>query len=232
MFMETTKNKKILSGIFIVLVLAVAFYFMYNKNKKSITVNSDAVSTTTVGGTNTKVLGSGDYTITQVPIENKKRVPAPDLNRVVVFGKTVNLTEEVKKIVTDKITTLQSDLKKDNTNLNNWLSLGLYQKMAGDYEGAVITWKYVGEVANKDFISFGNLGDLYGYYLHDNAMAEMYYKKAIANAPTQSYLYVQLAMLYKDVFNDLDKARAVIVDGLKKLPDNQSLIETRDNMLK
>lgn len=229
--METTKIQKIFIGGGLVLVILGGFYFLNKNNSKNNNMNNSQVSTTTDSGIVLDSGNDGQYTITQVPIEERKPIPVPDLDRKIIFGSSVSLTEEVRKIVTDKILALQAELKKDKNNLNNWISLGLYQKMAGDYAGAVMSWKYVGEVADKDFVSFGNLGDLYGYYLRDNGMAEMYYKKAISNAPTQSYLYVQLAMLYKDVFKDMDKARAIIESGLKVIPSDQSLIETKNNLI-
>lgn len=229
--MEITKTQKIFIGAVVVMVLVFGFYLVKRERSIDKVIESD-MSTTTNTAIKLSTNGNDSYTVTQVPIENNKPVSVPDLDRKVIFGTDISLTEEVKKIVTEKITGLQTELKKDKTNLNNWLDLGLYQKMAGDYNGAIITWKYVGNVANKDYVSFGNLGNLYGYYLHDNGMAEMYYKKAIENGPTQSYLYVQLAMFYVDVFKDMSKAQAILDQGLKKIPGDKSLLETKDNLEK
>lgn len=227
--MEDSKKNKIFIGLMVVFFIIFGFYLLNKTIKNNGVKIEDKIATTTddhiVLNTDKK-----NYTITQIPTKNTNQTIVPSLNRKVIFGDSVNLTQEVRMMVTDKIVSLQSELTKDKTNLNNWVSLGLYQKMAGDYEGAVISWKYVGQVANKDFVSFGNLGDLYGYYLHDNGLAETYYKKAIENGPTQSYLYVQLAMLYKDVFSDMMKARAIIEEGLRRIPNNPSLIEVKNRL--
>ncbi len=226
--MDSSKNK-IYTGFFVVLVLLAGFYMLMKRNKAEEKIIDNNVATSTDKGVVLDT-NSSDYTVEQVPIENKKQVSTPDLNRKVVFGSDVSLTVEVRKMVTEKILSLQNNLKKDKTNLNDWINLGLYQKMAGDYDGAVLSWKYVGEVANKDFISYGNLGDLYGYYLHNNALSETYYRKAIENGPTNSYLYVQLAMFYKDVFKDMTKAQAILDEGLKRIPNDPSLLETKNNL--
>jgi tetratricopeptide (TPR) repeat protein len=190
------------------------------------------MSTTTVKvipGTNIVVEGKGDYTITPIPVKTEKPILVPDLNRPVIFLASLNLADDVKKILIDKINVLQVNLKNNSNDINSWIDMGIYQKMAGDYAGAVISWKYVSDISN-DFVSLGNLGDLYAYYLKDNGMAEVYYKKAITRAPNQSYLYIQLSSVYKVIFNDLVKAKAVLDEGLKKIPNDKSLLEAKKNL--
>ena len=136
----------------------------------------------------------------------------------------------MKSLITDKIRSLQARLKKDPRDFLAWLDLGIYQKMATDYEGAVISWQYASRLDPTSYIPLGNLGDLYAYFLKDKTKALEYYKKAISNGSTQSYLYVQLALVYKDVFKDMDKALAIIDQGLSKLPNNPSLLETKANL--
>lgn len=209
---------------FPVLLLAVLVlgYFMLAKKKE---IGND--SNTTVATTTSNVVTStdGNYTIEQIPTE----VSVPDLNRKVVFGSSTNYDTETKKIITNKIVSLQDELKKDSKNLSKWLDLGIYQKMAGDYEGAVISWKYVTSVSN-DYVAFGNLGNLYAYYLKDKNLSATYYNQAIKNGPTQVYLYTQLADVYKDVFKDVSKARAIIEEGLKKVPGDKVLLQYKANL--
>ena len=76
------------------------------------------------------------------------------------------------KIVTAKIQDLSSQLKKDSDNLENWLVLGVYRKMIGDYESAKEVWEYASAIRPQNSVSFNNLGELYAYYLKDNAKAE------------------------------------------------------------
>jgi tetratricopeptide (TPR) repeat protein len=137
------------------------------------------------------------------------------------------VSTEAIVLATEHIVSLQSRLKKDPSDFPAWLDLGMYQKMAGDYQGTVISWTYAGRLAPTDYISQGNLGNLYAYFLKDNAKAEMYYKKAIANNGVQAYLYVQLAEVYRDLFKDSAKALAIVNQGLVKIPNNGSLLEVK-----
>ena len=78
------------------------------------------------------------------------------------------MDENAKKIASAKIQDLSSQLKKDSDNLENWLVLGVYRKIIGDYEGAKEVWEYAGAVRPQNSVSFNNLGELYAYYLKNN----------------------------------------------------------------
>ena len=56
--------------------------------------------------------------------------------------------------------------------MENWLVLGVYRKMIGDYESAKEVWEYASAIRPQNSVSFNNLGELYAYYLKDNAKAE------------------------------------------------------------
>ena len=228
--MQLTKIHKIIIGVVTVLILG-GLFMIFTKKSEAPSQNTETASstTTTLPGTNIQVQGNGNYTITQVPVENSTAPKIPDLNRPVTFGPTVSLSADVKKIVTDKILALQATLKKDPKSIGSWIDLGTYEKMAGDFSGAILYWKYAADISN-DYVSLGNLGNLYAYYLKDNAQAEVYYKKAISRGATQSYLYVQLSDVYKEVFKDLTKAKAILDEGLKKIPNDPALLEAKKNL--
>lgn len=231
--MQMTKNQKIITSVIAVLLL-LAVYVAFDRRSKENTntgAENEATSTTSASHETLNPNGGDGYTIEQVPVKTtiKTQVPVPDLNRPITFSSSLNLNQEIKDLITSKINSLRDVLKADSTKLPYWLDLGMYQKMAGDYQGAVISWKYVADVTSKDFIAYGNLGDLYAYYIKNNGMAEMYYKLAIARDPKQAYLYIQLAGVYKDVFQDMDKAGAIIEQGLKVLPSNPALLEAKNN---
>lgn len=227
--MQLTKTNKILiSLIFIVVLIILGFKFMKKSETTIVDKNSKSTTTTPIPGTNLSLESNGaKYTITQVPVGNvSKSVPVPDLKRGITFNASLNLTDDAKKIITEKISALQTNLKNDPKNIGNWIQLGTDYKIIGDYTGAIIYWKYASDVSN-DSISLGNLGNLYAYYLKDNAMAEMYYKKAISRAPTQAYLYIQLSDVYKTIFEDDAKAREILDEGLKQIPNDTSLLDAK-----
>jgi hypothetical protein len=229
--MQLTKTHKILIVVIVILAL-VSLYMLFTKRASAPAQvnNTNATSTSQkIPGTDLSIQSNGDYTITQVPVGTSKTIAMPDLNRPVIFSSTVSLNDEAKKIITEKITSLQTSLKKDPKNIINWVQLGVDQKIIGDFDGAILSWKYAGDVSS-DFIAYGNLGNLYAYYLKDNGMAEMYYKKAISRGPTQAYLYIQLSSVYKEVFGDKIKALAILEEGLVKMPNDPALLEAKKNL--
>ena len=242
--MKVNNTQKILLGILI--VLGIVTIFVARQHSKSFLTQTDSniasttsssqatttkktrsASTTTTslpGGL--KITGTSGYTVTQVPINSRNNTaqPIPSLSRPVTFG-NVTLSADQRQLVTSKIIALQAFLSKNPADLPAWIELGIYQKMAGDYNGAVITWKYAAHIAPTDYISVGDLADLYAYYIHDNVQAEIYYNTALSRGPLQSYLYVQFATYYRDVVKDQMKAKVIIDRGLSKLPQDKSLLE-------
>lgn len=229
--MKMSKNQIILILVVIAL-LVLGYYFKKNNSTAENKVADQSVSTTT-NVVSLNANGASGYKVEQVPINPTgatKNIPMPDLERPIVFDKNQVFSEEIKNLYTSKILGLKEQIKKNPNSLLPWLDLGMYEKAIGDYEGAKISWKYVSERAPTDFVSLGNLGNLYAYYLKDNAMAETYYKQAISKSPKQTYLYIQLAEVYRDVYKDNEKAKAIIDQGLKIMPGEVSLLDFRKNL--
>ena len=114
-------KKKIIFIIFVLIVCAgLAFYFykkLSPKTQKGVKIEPVAI-------TNNK------------PTVN---IPLPNLNKEIKI--TADMNEDAKRIATAKIQDLSSQLKKDSDNLENWLGLGAYRKMIGDYESAKEFWE-------------------------------------------------------------------------------------------
>lgn len=221
--MMNSKHKNTLIGIAIV-VLLVGAYFVFDRSKDEITPVVTTASTTS----NTQVnLGNG--VVATIPggytVETVDQVlqPLPSLTRKVVFG--VTLDDRIKALIETKVPEYQALLKNDPKKFDYWIDLGTYFKTAGDYTGAKLYWEYASKLAPTDYISLGNLGNMYAYQLKDMVNAEKYYLQAIKNAPTQSYLYIQLAEGYRDVSKDMTKAKAIIEKGLQAKPNDPALVE-------
>ena len=230
--MEMLRNWKIIVYVVAVLFLAI-IYFVFDKKSElgnSLILNGNNNLSTTTGSSSTGIEteGTGEYKVERVPVNGGQKITIPDLGRKTVF--TALIDSNAKKLIEEKIISLQTNLKKDPSSFAEWIDLGMYMKMAGDYEGALQAWKYVSLVSPNDYISLGNLGDLYGYYLKDIGMAEVSFKSAIELAPTQSYLYIKLANLYKDSFKDIQKAITILDQGLKRIPDDKALAELRNSL--
>ena len=208
-----TKVHKIIS-VAIFLAILTGLYFFDRSRRQQIAIGTptnQTIATSTNG--NTIINSKGNYTVEQVPINEGRGVPQPipDLSRPIRPPGSAVVSPEAVTLATEKIKGLQTSLKKNPADFSAWLDLGMYQKMAGDYQGTVLSWQYASKLAPSDYISLGNLGDLYAYFIKDNAQAESYYKKAIANGPTQEYLYTQLVIVYRDIFKDNTKALALML---------------------
>ena len=227
--MQLTKTHKIIISAAVIIVLLGVYITFDRKLKSDIenkTVDTTEIATTTVT-TNLGTGITGNYKIEPIPIGEGKGVPQPipNLNRELVLWNGAIISPEAKTLAVEKIKLLQTTLKNNPANLSAWIDLGIYQKQAGDYEGAILSWKYAGKLSPTDYVSRANLGNLYAYFLKDNAQAEIYYKDAISKGSTQVYLYTQLAEVYRDVFNNLDKARAIVAQGLSKVPNDPNLLQ-------
>ena len=234
--MQITKTHKIILSIIAITLLFGAYVYLDRRSGNEAT-NPVATTTTTTAtstGINVTVKGPDGYTIEQVPLDEGVGVPQPipNLNRPVTMslGAVVSAEASLKSI--EKVKTLQESLKKNPADFSSWLELGIYQKMGGDYEGASITWQYAARLAPTDHISRGDLGNLYGYYIRDNGKAEVYYKDAIrvATGPAYSYLYIQLAEVYRDLFKDISKAKVTIDQGLGKFPNDAGLLQFKASL--
>jgi len=229
--MQITRNMKIALGL---VLLIIAAYFVFDRREDKITTIDESIktATTTDSEIDVGVTADGKYTIKKISETTigGSKISTPDINRAIIFSSNTSFDQNTKNIITEKMLGLQADLKKDSDSLETWINLGLYQKMIGDYVGASLSWKYVSLRSPTDYISTGNLGDLYAYYLKDKVLAEKYYKKAISNAPSQAYLYAQLSLVYKDVFGDINLARSIIDEGLSKIPNDQSLLEAKSSL--
>jgi len=230
--MNLTKTHKIVLGIAAVIVLVLVYAaFDRKSNKNDTVVNTNAGQTaTTTGNSNGNIVIQGKgYTIEQVPLSEGRGVPQPipNLDRPALAVGYASVSPQALAVAGEKIPALQEILKKNPADFPSWLNLGMYQKMAGDYQGAVISWTYASKLAPTDSVSLGNLGNLYAYFLKDSALSEMYYKQAIAKGPKQAYLYVQLAEVYSGIFKDISKARAIVDQGLAKIPNDPSLLQMK-----
>lgn len=224
------KKRNIPSIVAIVLIL-VGLYIVFDRTKKE-TVSIESVNTSDTSTTTQVNLGDG--VIATVPkgyVFESVDTPTsniPSLDRPIVFAS--NIDESVQKAIQTKVLELQKELKKDSSKVPYWIDLGTYHKVAGDFSGAKIYWDYAGKRAPTDFISFGNLGNMYAYQLKDMVNAEKYYNQAIKNAPAQIYLYAQLAEAFRDVSKDIAKARAVVDKGLTANPNSPELTALKESL--
>lgn len=152
-----------------------------------------------------------------------QRPPAPDLNRPAIFPP--EMESERRAAAEKQINDLKVALRGDSGALSSWIELGLLWKSIGDYEGARQAWEYASVIRPKNFLSFRNLGVLYGYYLNEPAKAEKNFLQAIENDPNMTEGYQLLADFYVEVLQNRDKALAFLRQSVTKNPTNTELRE-------
>ena len=226
-----TRIQKIIISVVVIAVLfgGYVYFDRKSKNTESISVNTNTTQTqTTNPNEQTGIKATGNYTIEQVPLNSGSAPqPVPDLYRPVHPAGSAAVSSEAIVRATENILPLQAALRKDPTNFFAWMELAMYQKMAGDFTGAAISWSYALRLNPNDYVSPGNLGNLYAYFLKDNIKAEMYYKQSITNGPTQTNTYIQFTEFYRDVLKDMVKARAIVDQGLSKIPNDANLLQIK-----
>ncbi len=106
----------------------------------------------------------------------------PQFERFFAFAnKCPDLQDDKLKEYAERFTAVKRVLESDPDQFNSWYTAGLMKKFVCDYEGARDIWEYAGSIRPRNSISFGALGNLYGYFLNDRAKAEANYLKAIEN---------------------------------------------------
>ena len=223
-------KKKILFIVFVLLICGGLGFYFYKKlspkrqNQDIVVAEKTNNNSVNIGGAS--IQGEGDMNgvkIEKVDIQNEKptiSIITPDLNREIkIVGE---MSDDARRIATDKIKEISDQLKKDSDNLENWLVLGIYRKMINDYEGAILAWEYASAIRPQDSTPLNNLGDLYAYYIKDEIKAEEYFLRAIKIDPSNLYLYFKIVDFYRDFNKDTNKARAILEKGIVANPSTSS----------
>lgn len=194
-------KRKYIIGWGIVLIVVISFFgwrFFGQKKTGEQIANENQISTTTEGVSSNSdkstTLPNGDKLVVAEPKPQKVNVPEPGLTRP--FPDTSKIDQSFVAKYEGYIKTTIENLKKDGTSFYDWIDLGFERKQIGDYEGAKEAWEYVSLLYPGNSISFGNLADLYTNFLKDYAKAEINYKTAIKNSPSNVNMYTNLFGLY------------------------------------
>jgi len=225
---SNNKNLRVILIIFILILVGVSFYIYRDVSPEDTSDNGDESATTTVNVGGLEVSSIGGAKLDIVPIDVSDREELPTLRRPVRVPNS--WSPDAKEIITKKINDAISDLNKNPNDFSRWLDLAIFWKTIDDYEGAREVWEFLTTVAPSDAISFGNLGDLFGFYLKDSQKAEYYFLQAIEKSPAEAGLYYRTAEFYRDILGDKSKALAIVERGLKEIPNEASLVALRDNL--
>lgn len=222
-----SRNKKLIIGIaFFIIIAGLGGWFIYRDYVKS-SVFDNSISATP-GGAEEQTNGGQSSIISGSKNDEEIKKQMPDLDREIIIK--ANLSEEDKKKAEAEIKMLSAELKADFDKLENWLTLGIWRKMIGDYEGAAEVWKFVTIIRPDEPVAFHNLGDLYSQYSPDLPKAEMYYKLAIEKDKShQPFFYVKLFEFYRYYAKKPDLAENALLQALQTNPGDAYLESVLNN---
>jgi len=143
-------------------------------------------------------------------------ISVPILNRPIVIA--VPMSEAQKQSTKAHMESVIAELREEATLYNNWLELGVYRKLIGDYEGAEEIWKFMTVHWTDDPVSYSNLANLYREQLQDLSKAETYSLLAIEKAPHLFNYYYHAYELYRFVLKNDAKAREILMKGKERNP--------------
>ncbi len=217
------KNRKIYGVITLIVVVGGIFYFVKNRKVEDVQSTDTEVKITEIApGVNLET--------SEKTIDKNSTVVAPILDKKIVFPPTYN--ENAQKIMLAKINTTISFLKQNPTSYDSWIDLGIYRKMLNDYNGAEEIWVYLTKVAPTKPDAYLDLGDLYAYYLHDNAKAEKYFLIVQDVSPKWIVGYERTVDFYVTVRQDKIKAKKFLDSAIAKHPDMEEGLQPLLDSLK
>lgn len=177
---------------------------------------------------------SDEYTINQISASTEVKIDSaqeknnatamavPDLDRLII-AETVG--GAVREQITSQLKEVSGNLKSNTDSFDNWILLGSLRKIAGDYEGSRDAWEYTSSIRPLNQTSFGNLGDLYHYYLKDYPRAEKNLLTSVKNNPENIAGYRDLYNLYTQSYKEkINEAPKILLSGLSKNHNNLDLL--------
>ncbi|MDO8584976.1 MAG: hypothetical protein Q7R85_02535 [bacterium] len=171
--------------------------------------SAEITGVTVEESTTTPVSGGAMVEVVTVDEELKRRAAAI-LSRAIPAGEA--LPPAVREDLARQIREATTVLKNDYNTLTPWITLGLVRKALEDYAGAADAWEFASVIRPKNFLSFQNLGFLYGSYLKDYVRAEKNYLQAVTNNPGDVGTRINLADLY---WYSMPEKRVMIPDLLR-----------------
>jgi len=211
------QNKKNIIPV-VILIIGIGIFGYYFANDLGFIKSKVSKENENNQATSTIQIAPGvEAEIIETVPKGSENIPKPDLNRSVVIPSS--FSAKAADITKKKIQELIVSLKADPTSYENWNELATRRKMIEDYKGAEEIWIYLTKISPKNFIAYVNLGDLYGYYLHDNKKAEATFLSGVEVLPHSVELYVRTVDFYTVIMKDPEKARNFLKASMVKYPD-------------
>lgn len=210
----------------LIVLIAAASYWAYTDffTMKAENIGTEDTSQT-IGGVNYEVVEVVPGTNISIEDDDKfKKTVLEIVGMPIVFS--IEMPEANKEKIKTAIEELNNQISEDYNHLDLLLELGLKRQSIGDYVGAVKVWEFAGLVFPKNYITFQDLGFVYGFYLKNYTASEKNYLISLENDPTNTQIYLDMVDIY-NFSGQTEKTPTFLKTGLKIAGDaNQIALKT------
>ncbi|MBU4512501.1 hypothetical protein KKD19_04665 [Patescibacteria group bacterium] len=136
------------------------------------------------------------------------------------FSQADDLSKERQEQYLEELEVWKDLLKKGEKGdlVKSFIGLAFLKERTSAYKMAEQALMLAGEVDPDNAVSFGNLANLYYFFMKDYPKAEQAYLKAIDNYPFKIDYYRDLSGLYQYHYNDLKKSEEILIRCVKNNP--------------
>ena len=216
-----TKQIRMLVVVGLVIVVGGVIVLFYGKTLLS-TPSEETPSLTTLGTTDESINSVEDENADKNRAANEESTaiaPRPTqedaalraraleiINKPVVIKTAVS--PESRKQAEEQMAAAGKIIRENYDYEPPWLELAAYRQVLGDFDGAIEALDFLSTIRPKGYVSFHNLGVIYGFYLKNYPKSEENFLKSIENNSQNIDGYMQLAAVYEYGFQN--KTTAVI----------------------
>ena len=202
-------KKQITIGIIAAAILMIGLYFYRSEPSQNPNINKNQITP----------IGSETVNIDLASSTGTKTTAKPSLEGAIPAN-TINLDAAYRERIISDLNKTIAALKKDESSYQDWIYLGLYRKILGDYEGALEVWNYATRLSPFEEVAYINLANLYDLNIKNYAQAEIYYKKGLEINPKNTETYRNLHEMYRYRYTqDTNAAADTLKSGIAKNPE-------------
>lgn len=219
-------------AVIVVLLLGIAgfyfFVFWKQENTSGVVLGTPGAATSSVGGKDMEP----ELKTPPIVTETDRQGPLPPYTGESIreLNPTSQVVASVGAAYVEKyqknLASIAARLERDPRNYDEWLGVAYIKKLFSNYIGTRDAWEYAKVVSPDNPIAYFNLGELYGYELKDSVKAEENYKTALHLNPYNFDYYVGLSNFYEDVLRVPEKAEAILLSALDKIPHTEVYLFT------
>ncbi len=213
--------KKVLGIGFLILVALVGvsgFYFWFSGHEKELAAENEKALEAIATNTPATAQKPKEQPVAKLPKYKGQAINT--MGDDPIIAKLPISAVEVKKI---QLGDLAAVLAKNPNDFDGWMALANFKKFFNNFTGARDAWEYAKLIVPNQPLVYLNLGNLYGYYLHDLKKAEANFLTAISLDSLNVYGGLNsFAGYYKDL-GFKDKALEVYKKALEFAPNSVPL---------